>query len=268
MQVNRFEFAKYCNYIFYMLKIKEIRTEKGLTQDDLVSKIGIPKRTYVNYENGTNDIPLKKLQEIAIALGVSVSELIGEVKPYQENPIYTSEDSNKVPSIVTVDSSNNDNIVLVPVYAQAGYLNGYCDPMFIQNLPSYRLPNLNNGLFRMFQVKGRSMFPTLHEHSYVVGQFVENWIEDIKDNRIYVIVSNEDGVIVKRVLNRIIKYSNLYCKSDNRREYPNFPIEVEHIKEIWDVKMALLVDLPDPADLYDRLNDIEAEIEHLKNRTP
>jgi hypothetical protein len=28
--------------------------------------------------------------------------------------------------------------------------------------------------------------------------------------------------VVKRVLNRIEKDGNLYCKSDNRREYPGF----------------------------------------------
>ncbi|MDM1093391.1 XRE family transcriptional regulator [Myroides odoratimimus] len=249
-----------------MLKIKDIRTEKGLSQDDIVSKTGIPKRTYVNYENETNDIPLKKLQDIATALGVSISELVGEVKPYQENPIYNSDELQKVPTVVTVDSMNQDNIVLVPIQAQAGYLVGYTDPTFLQSLPSYRLPNLNNGIFRMFQIKGSSMFPTLHDHSFVVGQFVENWIEDIKDDRIYVIVSKEDGVVVKRVLNRIVKYSNLYCKSDNRKEYPSFQVDVQDIKEVWHVKMALLIDLPNPADLYDRINEVESEIVYLRDK--
>lgn len=63
-----------------MLKIKEIRQKKNITQDELVSLTGISKRSFVNYENGLTDIPFSKLQNIAIALNVSISELAGEPK--------------------------------------------------------------------------------------------------------------------------------------------------------------------------------------------
>jgi len=174
------------------------------------------------------------------------------------------ENLSQVPAVITVDNKQKDNIVLVPVKAQAGYLTGFNDEKFITTLPTYNLPNINHGIFRMFQIKGRSMFPTLHENSYVVGQFVENWIRDIKDNRIYIIVSQEDGVIVKRVLNRIKKYGNLYCKSDNRNEYPNIAVDPETVKEIWECKMHLSYEFLDPANIFDKIYDLEAEVEHLK----
>lgn len=170
----------------------------------------------------------------------------------------------QAPQIVTIDSSSKDNIVLVPVHAQAGYLNGYADPEFIENLPTYNLPNLRNGIFRMFEVKGHSMLPTLHQGSYIVGQFVENWKEDMKDDRIYIIVSAEDGVVVKRCLNRIEKYESIFCKSDNRAEFPSYQINPRDVKEIWEVKLALLSNLPNPADLFNRINDLEAEMIYLK----
>lgn len=173
----------------------------------------------------------------------------------------------KQPSIITVDSHNNDNIVLVPQKLKAGYLQGFNNPTFISKLPTYRMPGLNNGIFRMFQVEGNSMFPTLTNNSYVVGEFVENWITGVKDNRVYVIISNEleDGLI-KRCLNRIKKYDNLICKSDNRRNYPTQNIHPSKIKEIWEVKLHLNFDLPDPGDLYDRVNDLEAEVEMMKTQ--
>ncbi|PID89709.1 MAG: hypothetical protein CSB01_00695 [Bacteroidia bacterium] len=59
-----------------MLKIKEIREAKNLTQDEIVGITGIKKRSYVDYENGKSDIPLSKLQKIAIALNVEIAELI------------------------------------------------------------------------------------------------------------------------------------------------------------------------------------------------
>lgn len=69
-----------------MLKIKEIREQKNITQDEMVSLTGIPKRSYVNYENGQTDIPLSKLQNIAISLNVSISELVGETKSIKNAP--------------------------------------------------------------------------------------------------------------------------------------------------------------------------------------
>ena len=69
------------NIIFsILLKIKEIREFKNLTQADMVAKTGIPKRSYVDYENEKSDIPLERLRNIATILDVSVGELIGETK--------------------------------------------------------------------------------------------------------------------------------------------------------------------------------------------
>lgn len=181
-------------------------------------------------------------------------------------PIVQNGSTFVAPKVVTVDKVGKDNIVLVPQKAAAGYLEGYGDPEFINSLPTYNLPNLQNGTFRMFQVSGHSMYPTLQDGSFVVGEWVENWATGIKDDRVYVIVSHEEGVIVKRVLNRISKYGSLYCKSDNRREYPSFTLKPEDIVEVWEVKMHISFNLPNPADMYDRLNDLEAEITFLKDR--
>lgn len=184
-----------------------------------------------------------------------------------DNNIFVREETkiyNATPSVVTVDSQNKDNIVLVPYKLKAGYLEGYNNPKFIKSLPSYRMPGLNNGIFRMFEIEGVSMFPTLVS-GYVVGQFVENWITDIKDNRIYAVISNEveDGLI-KRCINKIKKYNNLICKSDNRKNYPTQNINPESIKEIWEIKLHLNFNLPDPADIYDKINDLEGEVSSLK----
>ncbi len=63
-----------------MLKIKEIRIGKNLTQDQLVKITGIKKRSYVDYENEKSDISISKLQIIANALEVTISELLNEEK--------------------------------------------------------------------------------------------------------------------------------------------------------------------------------------------
>jgi phage repressor protein C with HTH and peptisase S24 domain len=184
------------------------------------------------------------------------------LKNQQEEPTITE---NRTPQVVTINKYNEDNIVMVAESAHAGYLDGFGNPEFIGELPTYSLPNLRNGIFRMFQVAGFSMLPTLHHHSVVVGQFVENWQDDIKDNRIYILVTKDHGIVVKRCLNRLEKYGNLYCKSDNRKEYPSFQLETKDIAEIWEVKTALLHDLSDPAELHDKVNDLESELLMIKN---
>ncbi|MFW2137141.1 S24 family peptidase [Chryseobacterium sp. TY4] len=200
--------------------------------------------------------------------------LMGKGEKYVDNLLFKDDSDYQVvveksheyaPKVITVDSHNEDNIVLVPMKAQAGYLKGFDNPSFIKKLPTFRMPGLNNGVFRMFEVAGNSMFPTLPDRSYVVGEFVENWARDIKDNRLYIIVSNkiEDG-LVKRCINKIEKYNNLICKSDNRREYPTQSLDPSDIMEVWEVKLHLNFNIPDPADIYDRVNDLEGEVISLK----
>ncbi|GET46467.1 S24 family peptidase [Capnocytophaga felis] len=163
-----------------------------------------------------------------------------------------------MPKVVVVDDADNDRIPLVLIKAQAGYLNGYGDPEYIEKLPTYSVPTLRNGTYRMFQVGGHSMYPTLQNNSYVVGEFVENW-EQMSDNRIYVVVTSTEGIIVKRVINRLKEYESLYCKSDNR-DYPHISVNVQDIKEVWECKMHLSFEFLDPATNYQKIADLEIEM--------
>lgn len=222
----------------------------------------------------TGDISLLKrnmqnlLHKESVTNSVTFSEETKNVKNVTLSEP-TQEYAGKMPQVVTVDKQGNDNVVLVPVKAQAGYLTGFGDPTYIKKLPTYNLPNIKNGTFRMFQVNGHSMHPTLHDKSYVVGEWVENWVKDIKDNRLYIVVAesdNAEGVLIKRVLNRLKKYGNLYLKPDNRKGYYNITLQPDEIKEVWEVKLYLGWELPDPAVLYDRVSDLEADIEYLKDK--
>ncbi|OBX17509.1 MULTISPECIES: LexA family transcriptional regulator [Bizionia] len=165
------------------------------------------------------------------------------------------------PKLITVDSQGNENTVLVPVHAQAGYVSGFENPEYLSTLPTYRLPRLNNGTFRMFEVKGHSMEPTLHSGCIVVGEYVEDWY-GLKDNQIYIIIA-EDGIVIKRVINRLEKYGNLFLKSDNRSDFPSYILKPEEIKEVWKVSLAMLFNLLDPSTLFDRINDLEADVTML-----
>lgn len=245
---------------------------KGFKKDKFFSDLGV---TYGNFKGKAKEKSLSS--DVLAKIVTSYPEINlewlltgkGEMISKKEDISMLKDDEIelKQPQIITVDSHNEDNIVLVPQKLKAGYLTGYNNPDFIQKLPTYRMPGINNGIFRMFEIEGNSMFPTLPNKSYVVGQFVENWETGIKDNKIYAIISNEieDG-IVKRCINRISKYNNLICKSDNRRNFPTQNITPSSIKEVWEIKLHLNFQLPDPADIYDRMDDLEAELQEMKRQ--
>jgi len=257
------------NISLFKQRILQFIDNQGIKKSDFYRKTGIT-RGVLDHTTGLTEDNLTKF--IATYPEINVNWLLngeGEMltkEPDQQETVSTIPDIHQ-PKIITVDSHNKDNIVLVPQKLKAGYLSGYDNPSFIQKLPTYRMPGINNGVFRMFEIEGHSMFPTLPNKSFVVGQFVENWETGIKDNQIYAIISNEveDG-LVKRCLNRIKKYDNLICKSDNRRNFPVQNINPSSIKEVWEVKLHLNFQLPDPADIYDRMNDLEAEIQQIKRK--
>lgn len=258
-------------------RIKFLMESKNLNNNSLSKILGVTPQTLFNVtsDKGRQSDPSFEMVKQILSKFVDINSewlILGEGEMYksnQDNSDYLSEPSEPYeatikPLVVTIDSSNNNNVALVPFKARAGYLSGFGDPEYISSLNSYSLPNLKNGIFRMFQVGGHSMHPTLKDGDYVVGQYVESAYE-IKDNRVYVIISKSEGIIIKRVLNRLIKYGNLYCKSDNRKEYPNFSIEISDIQEVWEYKMHLSFSLTDPTEFFEKLYEVESDVEFLKN---
>ena len=167
-----------------------------------------------------------------------------------------------MPKVVTVDSRGEDNMVLVPVKAAAGYLNGYGDQAFIQTLPAYRLPGYNNGIYRMFEVAGLSMHPTLNDGDILITRAVET-LDGIVNDRIHVVVTLNDGIVVKRVLNRVKTDNKLILKSDNvkdRHEYPNMVIDPTEVREIWFVVACISRIMKSPTEMYERITNVEGEL--------
>lgn len=171
-----------------------------------------------------------------------------------------------LPHVVTIDMKGVNTISLVNVKARAGYLNGYGDIEYVERLPSYALPGFNNGTFRAFEVEGESMKPTLRHSDIVFSQWLES-LNDIREDRVHVVVTKSEGIVIKRVLNRIEQYGYLVCKSDNidnKHDYPNIKIYPEDILEVWYPRIYMSAEFKAPGDIYRRFNDIEATLEELK----
>jgi len=171
----------------------------------------------------------------------------------------------QAPKIITIDSRGEENIIFVPVRARAGYLLGYGDAQFMQSLPAYRLPGYTNGTYRIFEVEGHSMFPTLQDGDRVISRWAD--IADVRDDRVYVLVTRTEGVLIKRLINRYNE-GKMIVKSDNNQtgEFPTLVLDINEIAEIWYVVERWTRQLPGPGEIYKRLVNIEAELAVLKQR--
>ncbi len=69
-------------------RIRELRQEKGLLQEELARKAGLSASALSNFEQGRRRISLEWLRKISKVLGVTVSDLIPDSrvrKPLAEN---------------------------------------------------------------------------------------------------------------------------------------------------------------------------------------
>lgn len=74
-QLNR----RFCHYICFMnisLNIKSIREAKRLTQNDIAERLGVDGSNYAKQEKRGSKLSFEQLEKIALALGVSVQELV------------------------------------------------------------------------------------------------------------------------------------------------------------------------------------------------
>lgn len=181
------------------------------------------------------------------------------------NEVHEQSGKQFAPVIITVDSVGNENILYVPVKARAGYLSGYADPEFITTLPAYRLPGYNNGSYRIFEVQGISMFPTFQDKDRCVTRWAQ--VSDIRDDRVYVLITRNDGLLIKRLINRS-QEGKIICKSDNNHtgEFPAIVLDVSEIMEVWYVVERWTRQLPGPGEIYKRIVNLEAELTLIKHR--
>ena len=265
--------------------LKYLRKKSGRTQDGLSTEVNIGRTTIANYEAAISEPNVETLMMFSKFYGVSLDDLMSKnmeaTDPILSRAAMKAKEKDQMlrgafpqkqslpyggmPRIITVDNSGNDNIIYVPVKARAGYLLGYGDAEFIETLPTFRLPGLNNATFRMFEVEGPSMAPNVLNGDRIIGEWIDE-LDKIRDNRVYVIV-HKGGVAVKRVINRLKERGKIYLKSDtiaHRHEFPTIEIDPADINEIWYGRMKISSDFSEPAEVYHRLADLEMDVLEMK----
>lgn len=252
--------------------IRHLRKGAGYTQAQLAEKLDIKRSLVGAYEEGRAEPKLSTLINVARLFDVSLDELItadlmkeGAKRGTAAGSSKTSGDNLRVLAI-TVNDEEKENIELVPYKASAGYLNGYADAEFMEELPRFRLPMLGvGGTYRAFEISGDSMLP-IASGTVIVGRYVDDWTQ-IKDGTPCIIVSQKEGIVFKRVFNKIKDTAVLHLHSDNP-VYSPYEVHVEDVVEIWEAKSYISSTFP-IADLsLNKLSsivlDLQKEVQKLK----
>lgn len=213
-------------------RFTETRRELGYTQAEFADLLGISSTT-ADIERGRTKLS-----------GRVVAELL---KKFKINPLWLFGESNQqyletsrasvIPKVVTVDSADRDNMVLVNAKAAAGYPQNIQDSSWYRQLPAFDLPipEFRNATYRGFQVEGDSMLPNLQPGDWVLARAVES-LDDINANKIYVVVLH-DAVLVKK-LERAPGNSRITLISLNE-SYPPYEVEPAELQELWEVSSKI-----------------------------
>ncbi|MCX6193805.1 MAG: helix-turn-helix domain-containing protein [Cytophagales bacterium] len=216
---------------FFSQNLRFLRSKMSekTSQEKLAELLNIKKPTLGSYESGRAEPKYMDLISLAEFFKVEVDELLKE------------DLSTRIPGLsnkpklrilaTTVDANNEENIEMVPVKALAGYTASYDDLDFVRDLPTFQVPFLpKDKKYRVFPIKGESMLP-LQPGSLVFAEYVEDWTQ-IKDGTICIVVTREDGVVLKQVINHLAERKVLILNSTNKT-YDPYPILGSEIQEIW-----------------------------------
>jgi phage repressor protein C with HTH and peptisase S24 domain len=254
-------------------RIKDFAQQRGVPLKNLASQIEMTETGfYAMIRN--KSIKVETLQKISSVLDVPItrffsdnSEPVSVKEPEAaRNLPGTREDfltGNQIRILpIVVDKDGLERITFVPIKAAAGYLTRYQDVDYIEQLPSFNLPNLKDGTYRAFEVEGDSMKPTIHAGDIVICRYLENWYH-VMDNRIYLVVGVDGiGIVVKRLMNRVRPEQKFVLCSENDF-YPPFDLPVADVHEVWEVKVKVSTNLEPPLYLDNRLRRLEENITNV-----
>ena len=105
-----------------MLKdtIKKLRTEQGLSQDELAERVHVVRQTVSKWERGTSVPDADSLMALARALGVSAAELLGESAMAEKEPRDLAWETSLLDERVTSESQRLDRLVRALKWALVG----------------------------------------------------------------------------------------------------------------------------------------------------
>lgn len=244
-------------------RFTDIRRELGYTQADFAALLGVSNTT-ADIERGRTKLSGKVVSELLKQFKINPLWLFGE----SEQQYLETSNTSVIPKVVTVDSSDSDNMVLVNAKAAAGYPQNISDTSWYQQLPAFDLPipEFRNATYRGFQVEGDSMLPNLQPGEWVLARAIEH-IDHVSANKMYVVVL-QDSIMVKKIEKR--PNSNNITLVSLNETYPPYDIKPFQVQEIWEVSSKITFNVDATTDsgllrqLQESMQELKNQLQHVK----
>ena len=240
--------------------LKYLRKLRGWTQEEFAQKLRIKRSLLGAYEEERADPRIDILEVVADMFKLTLDDLLRKDVSDTKTNFLSRRRAQKL-------AGGRNDIPFVPVKAAAGYLAGFGDPEFIDELNTFTLPMLSGGDYRAFEIVGDSMMPT-PSGSVIVGEKVTD-IDDVKTNQTYIVVSKTDGIVYKRVVKNARQKNKLTLVSDNPAYQP-YIVNTEDIMEVWQAQMILsranTQQRWDVNQLASLVNNLQQQVTVLKKR--
>ncbi|HAN64980.1 MAG TPA: XRE family transcriptional regulator [Chitinophagaceae bacterium] len=214
------------------LNLKYLRKLRGWTQEEFAARLNIKRSLLGAYEEERADPRLDVLEIVADMFKLSLDELLlKDVGSMGNSGSYLQKRRQQ-----KMASADRNVIHFVPVKAAAGYLTGYADTEFLDELNTFTLPMLTGGNYRAFEIIGDSMLPT-PSGSIIVGEKVDS-MDDVKNNHAYIVVSRSEGIVYKRIVRNNRAKNKITLVSDNPTYQP-YQVNTEDVVELWQAQVVI-----------------------------
>jgi transcriptional regulator with XRE-family HTH domain len=241
--------------------LKYLRKLRGWTQEEFANKLGIKCSLIGAYEEERADPRIDILEIVSEIFKLTLDELLLKDLSNTGSSYLAKRRQQKMMS------ADRNLIHFVPVKAAAGYLAGYADTEFIDELNTFTLPMLAGGNYRAFEIIGDSMLPT-PSGSIIVGEKVDS-LEDIKNNMAYIVVSRNEGIVYKRVVKNNKAKNKLTLISDNP-QYQPYQVNADDVVELWMAQSVIskvsVQQRWDVNSLANLVNNLQDQVSTLKKK--
>jgi len=209
--------------------LRYLRKLRGWTQEEFANKLNIKRSLLGAYEEERAEPRIDVLEQVGDMFKLTLDDLLRKDLSEQKGSYLSKRRALKM-------AGTRTEIPFVPVKAAAGYLAGYADPEFIDELNTFTLPMLTGGTYRAFEIVGDSMLPT-PSGSVIVGEKV-NDLEEVKNDTPCIVVSRSEGIVYKRVQKSGRQKNKLTLVSDNPSFHP-YTVSTEEVIEMWQAQMVI-----------------------------
>lgn len=139
-------------------------------------------------------------------------------------------------------------VELVPVHAQAGYLTGYADKEYIEELPKHYITvdRYVRGKYRAFEISGDSMDngnikEAMPDGTIATGREVKRdlWCSKFHNHQWpnWIFVHVTEGIVAKQIAKQCLDTGIITLRSLNpdKDRYPDFDVNINDIIQIYNV---------------------------------